>query len=118
MTPRSSPHPNSPESLPTPPDKDSLTSTKKEETSFDVSSSKSLTDSERPSNPRPEMGPFLEAIDKLADVRQQRITKIQKSIQLGIYSVSSETLADKIIQELQTPPQEASPSTPPKTLPE
>jgi anti-sigma28 factor (negative regulator of flagellin synthesis) len=34
---------------------------------------------------------------------------IQKNIQRGIYSVSSENLADKIIQELQPPAQESSP---------
>ncbi len=47
---------------------------------------------------------YTKAMKQLPNVRTQRIAEIQKTLSQGQYSVSAEDLADKMIQEIPTPP--------------
>ena len=49
-----------------------------------------------------EIKPYLEAMADLPDVRQKRIREIEAALEKGTYSVSSQDLADKLIQDLST----------------
>ncbi len=109
MKPLSSLPPTPPEPALSAPGKEPLPFSSQEDTHPEGSSLEPLTESDLPSTPGQEIDQFLETLRKLPEVRQERIRMIQKNIQRGIYSVSSENLADKIIQELQPPAQESSP---------
>jgi len=52
---------------------------------------------------------YTEAMALLPDIRQERITQIQKSLENGTYAVSPQDLADKLIQKLS----DQLPDTPP-----
>jgi len=54
---------------------------------------------------------YTEVLSTLPDIRQERIAQIQTALQKGTYTVSSEDLADKLIQELSSNPSD-SPSSP------
>ena len=58
-----------------------------------------------------ELHQYTEAMANLPDVRQERIAKIQAAIEQGTYSVSAEDLADKLIQDIASPPSDASSSS-------
>ncbi len=58
-----------------------------------------------------EINQYTKALRNLPDIRQERIAQIQKALQKGTYTVSSEDLADKLIQELSNNPSD-SPSSP------
>ncbi len=45
---------------------------------------------------------YTEAMAELPDVRQERITEIQKALENSTYAVSAHDLADKLIQEIST----------------
>ena len=47
-----------------------------------------------------EINQYIEAMAELPDIREERIAQIQAALENGTYSVSSQDLADKIIQEL------------------
>lgn len=47
-----------------------------------------------------EINQYTEAMAELPDIREDRIAPIQANLKKGTYSVSSQDLADKIIQEL------------------
>jgi len=47
-----------------------------------------------------EIHQYTEVLSNLPDIRQERIAQIQTALQKGTYTVSSEDLADKLIQEL------------------
>ncbi len=47
-----------------------------------------------------EISQYTEAMRNLPDIRQERIAQIQTALQEGTYTVSSEDLADTLIQEL------------------
>ena len=47
-----------------------------------------------------EINQYTEAIAELPDIREERIAPIQTALKKGTYSVSSQDLADKLIQEL------------------
>ena len=49
-----------------------------------------------------EIKQYTEAMGELPDIRKERIEQIQASLKSGTYSVSSQDLADKIIQDLST----------------
>jgi negative regulator of flagellin synthesis FlgM len=49
-----------------------------------------------------EITQYTEAMAKLPDIRKERIAEIQAALEKGTYSVSSQDLADKLIQELST----------------
>ena len=49
-----------------------------------------------------EINQYTEAMAKLPDIRKERIAEIQAALEKGTYSVSSQDLADKLIQELST----------------
>ncbi len=49
-----------------------------------------------------EINKYTEAMAELPDVRKDRIAPIQAALESGTYSVSSQELADKIIQDLST----------------
>ena len=49
------------------------------------------------SQPGQEINQYTEAMIKLPNVRQERITEIQDALKNGTYSVGSEDLADKLI---------------------
>ena len=53
---------------------------------------------------------YQEALSHLPDIRTERIIKIQQALEEGTYSVSSQVLADKLIQELSNTPPESSTS--------
>ncbi len=53
---------------------------------------------------------YQEALSHLPDTRTERIIKIQQALKEGTYSVSSQVLADKLIQELSNTPPEPSTS--------
>ncbi len=42
----------------------------------------------------------LDAMSQLSDVRQDRVAALQKAIETGTYSVSTEQVAEKLIQEI------------------
>ena len=56
-----------------------------------------------------EINQYTEAMADLPIIRQERITEIQAALKKGTYSVSSEDLADKLIQEISN--QEPDPSS-------
>ena len=58
-----------------------------------------------------EIHQYTEVLSNLPDIRQERIAQIQTALQKGTYTVSSEDLADKLIQELSSNPSD-SPSSP------
>jgi negative regulator of flagellin synthesis FlgM len=47
-----------------------------------------------------EINQYTEAMAELPDIREERIAQIQEALEKGTYSVSSQDLADKLIQEL------------------
>ena len=47
-----------------------------------------------------EISQYTEAIAELPDIREERIAPIEAALKKGTYSVSSQDLADKLIQEL------------------
>jgi negative regulator of flagellin synthesis FlgM len=47
-----------------------------------------------------EINRYTEAMALLPDIRKERITQIQAALENGTYAVSSQNLADKLIQEL------------------
>ena len=47
-----------------------------------------------------QVGTKQDQLNKLPDIRKDRITQIQRAIENGTYAVSAEQLAKKIIQEL------------------
>jgi flagellar biosynthesis anti-sigma factor FlgM len=49
-----------------------------------------------------EINQYTEAMAELPDIREERIAQIQAALKKGTYSVSSQDLADKLIQELST----------------
>ena len=49
-----------------------------------------------------EITQYTEAMAELPDIREERIAQIQAALKKGTYSVSSQDLADKLIQELST----------------
>ena len=49
-----------------------------------------------------EINQYTEAMAELPDIRKERIDQIQAALKSGTYSVSSQDLADKIIQDLST----------------
>lgn len=49
-----------------------------------------------------EIKQFIQAMAELPDVRKERIDQIQAALQSETYSVSSQDLAEKIIQDLST----------------
>jgi len=51
-----------------------------------------------------EIKQYTEAMANLPDIRKERIAQIQLALKNGTYSVSSEDLADKLIQELSNQP--------------
>lgn len=49
-----------------------------------------------------EISQHTEALRNLPDIRQERIAQIQTALEEGTYTVSSEDVADKLIQELRS----------------
>ncbi len=49
------------------------------------------------------MEQLQEALSQIPDIRTDRIEKIRQALKDGTYAVSSEALADKLIQELSMP---------------
>ena len=54
-----------------------------------------------------EISQYTKAMSNLPDIRQERIAQIQTALQEGTYTVSSEDLADKLIQELASNPSDS-----------
>ncbi|MCA9501077.1 MAG: flagellar biosynthesis anti-sigma factor FlgM [Nitrospirales bacterium] len=50
-------------------------------------------------------------MSRIPDVRQAKITQIQKAIDSQNYVISAEKLADSLLQELHPQPQETQPPT-------
>ncbi len=49
-----------------------------------------------------EINQYTAAMANLPDIRQERIAQIQTALEKGTYSVSSQDLSEKLIQELST----------------
>ena len=47
-----------------------------------------------------EINQYTESMAELPDIRKERIAQIQAALESGTYSVSSQDLADKLIQDL------------------
>jgi len=71
-----------------------------------ASSSSSSMDVVSLSTPTQEVSHYLEQMSQIPDVRQGRVTHIQKAIDSNSYVISPENLANKILQELSSQPQE------------
>jgi flagellar biosynthesis anti-sigma factor FlgM len=100
-SPSASPSPT-PKPLPTATD-----SKTKDERPGDIQQSESVSTSQA----EQEIHHYREAIADLPDARQERISAIQRALRKGTYSVSTQDLADKLIQEISTqPPGEVSSS--------
>ncbi len=54
-----------------------------------------------------EINQYTKVLSNLPDIRQERIAQIQTALQKGTYIVSSEDLADKLIQELSGNPSDS-----------
>jgi anti-sigma28 factor (negative regulator of flagellin synthesis) len=54
---------------------------------------------------------YVERMSQIPDIRQSRITPIQRAIDSNSYVISPENLADKLLQELHSQPQEPRPPT-------
>ena len=111
---------NQPSSIPpTPSGNDSLSPPKKTvlsspDGSNDVSAlapNPAKDDRLSPSAPNREVSSYLEQMSRIPDVRQAKITQIQKAIDSQIYVISAEKLADSLLQELHPHPQETQPPT-------
>lgn len=63
------------------------------------------------STPTQEISYYLERMSQIPDIREARIADIQKAIDSQTYSISPEKLADSLIQELHSEPQETRPPT-------
>ncbi|MDH4359925.1 MAG: flagellar biosynthesis anti-sigma factor FlgM [Nitrospirota bacterium] len=61
--------------------------------------------------PTQEVSHYLEQMSQIPDIRQERITHIQKALASNSYVVSPEKLADKFLDELHSQPQGNRPST-------
>lgn len=64
-----------------------------------------------PSTPSREVSFYLEQMSQVPDVRQDKIAHFQKAIDSQNYVISAEKLADSLIQELHTHPEETRPPT-------
>ena len=58
-----------------------------------------------------EIKQYTKALANLPDIRQERVTKIQRALGKGTYSISSQNLADKLIQETSNLPSGSSSSS-------
>ena len=59
----------------------------------------------------PPVSHYLEQMSRIPDVRQARITQIQEALASNSYVIPIENLADKLLQELPSEPQETRPPT-------
>ncbi|MDH5698612.1 MAG: flagellar biosynthesis anti-sigma factor FlgM [Nitrospirota bacterium] len=76
-----------------------------------ISSDRARNDTVSLSAPTQEISYYLERMSQIPDIRQARIAHIQQAIDSQTYSISPEKLADSLIQELQSHPQETRPPT-------
>lgn len=63
------------------------------------------------STPTQEASHYLEQMPRIPDIRQERITHIQKALDSNSYVISSENLADKLLHELHSQPEKTRPPT-------
>jgi len=97
MEPLSSIQPSSTQSSPS---KDALSVSAKKE--VDLSEPPQQSETVSISQAGQEIKQYTEAMAELPDIREERIAQIQAALKKGTYSVSSQDLADKLIQELST----------------
>jgi len=82
------------------PSKDALSSSAKDK--VDLSAPPQQLETVSMSQTGQEIKQYTEAMGELPDIREERIAQIQAALEKGTYSVSSQDLADKLIQELST----------------
>ena len=112
MSPLSSISPTPPGADPSPPlKKEMVLSSQDSVKEASASSSSPPRDVVSLSTPPQEVSHYLEEMSQIPDVRQTRIAHIQKAIDSNSYVISSENLADKLLQELHSQSQETRPST-------
>lgn len=99
MQPLSSMHPNSIHSSPS---KETVPASEKHKDTVERSTSPHQSESVSISQAGQEINQYTEAMADLPDIRQERIAQIQAALEKNSYSISSQDLADKLIQELST----------------
>ena len=82
------------------PSKDALSASAKDK--VDLSAPPQQSETVSMSQTGQEIKQYTEAMGELPDIREERIAQIQAALEKGTYSVSSQDLADKLIQELST----------------
>lgn len=99
MQPLSSIPPSSTQSSPS---KEALSASVKDKNKIELSTPPQQSETVSISQTGQEINQYTEALAELPDIREERIARIQAALEKGTYSVSSQDLADKLIQELST----------------
>ena len=84
------------------PSKEALSASVKDKDKIELSTPPQQSETISISQTGQEINQYTEAMAKLPDIRKERIAEIQAALEKGTYSVSSQDLADKLIQELST----------------
>lgn len=101
---------------PTPPRADQAFPPKENVLSSDNSTKHTSTSSEPPqvdivsfSTSSQEVSHYLEHMSQIPDVREARISNIQRALDSNSYTISSENIADKLLREIHSQPLEIKP---------
>jgi len=84
------------------PSKEALSASVKDKDKIELSTPPQQSETISISQTGQEINQYTEAMAELPDIREERIAQIQAALEKGTYSVSSQDLADKLIQELST----------------
>jgi negative regulator of flagellin synthesis FlgM len=82
------------------PSKEALSASVKDRDKVELSTPPQQSETVSISQTGQEINQYTEAMAELPDIREERIAQIQEALEKGTYSVSSQDLADKLIQEL------------------
>lgn len=84
------------------PSKEALSASVKDKDKIELSTPPEQSETVSISQTGQEINQYTEAMAELPDIREERIAQIQAALEKGTYSVSSQDLADKLIQDLST----------------
>ncbi len=84
------------------PSQEALSASVKNQNKIELSTPPEQSETVSISQTGKEINQYIEAMAELPDIREERIAQIQAALEKGTYSVSSQDLADKLIQELST----------------
>ena len=111
MNPLSSVPPTPQGADPSSPPKESVVPSQNSVKEVATSSSSPQIDVVSLSPPTQEASDYLKQMSQIPDVRIEKIMAIQKAIDSNSYDISPENLADKLLQDLHSQPQEPRPPT-------